>query len=116
MNCIKYSGIVARVTAYTNAEVKIDENDVTRFIEREHYFEFTLVNSEWNKNSWIKVRFSKEKETNWIEYFKTYKPEDITMLGVEGELKTEVGFGSGFVYTYIEVEKVLHIVRKQLTK
>ena len=112
MNCIKYSGIVARVTAYTNAEVKIDKNDVTRFIEREHYFEFTLVNSEWNKNSWIKVRFPKEKETNWIEYFKAYPPEDITMLGVEGELKTEVGFGSGAVRNYIEVKKVLHIVRK----
>ena len=112
MNCIKYSGIVARVTAYTNAEVKIDKEDTTRFIEREHYFEFFLVNSEWNKDSWIQVRFPKEKDTNWIEYFKAYPPEDITMLGVEGELKTEVGIGSGIVRNYIEVKKVFHIVRK----
>ena len=112
MNYVKFSGEVARVSAYTNAEVEIDKDDITRFIEREHYFEFTLVNREWNETNWIKVRFPKEKETNWIEYFKAYPPEDITMLGIEGELKTEVGFGSGVVRTYIEVKSVFHLARK----
>lgn len=111
MNCIEYTGTIASVSASTNGEVLIDKNSVSRFIEREHYFETTIVNSEWDKDSWIRVRFPK-KDTNWIEYFKTYKPVDIYMLGVEGELKTQVGIGTGIVYTYIEVKRVTFIVQK----
>ena len=103
MNYVKFSGEVARVSAYTNAEVEINKDDITRFIEREHYFEFTLVNREWNETNWIKARFPKKQ---WNEFFKTHKPEDIKLLGVEGAIKTAISRGSGYVSNYIEVNKI----------
>ena len=104
MNYVQFTGKVASVNAYTDESYKVidDEHNCTWTVT-EDYYSVTLVNEEWNETNWIKARFPKKQ---WNEFFKTHKPEDIKLLGVEGAIKTAIGRGSGYVSNYIEVNKI----------
>lgn len=103
MNYVQFTGKVASVTAYTDESYKVIEEHSCAWTVTEDYYSVTLVNEEWNETNWIKARFPKKQ---WNEFFKTHKPEDIKLLGVEGAIKTAISRGSGYVSNYIEVNRI----------
>ena len=103
MNYIQFTGKVASVNAYTDGSYKVIDEHSCAWTVTEDYYSVTLVNEEKNETNWVKARFSKKQ---FNEFFKNHKLVDIKFLGVEGALKTEIGFGSGYVRNYIEVNKI----------
>ena len=103
MNYVQFTGKVASVNAYTDESYKVIDEHSCAWTVTEDYYSVTLVNEEWNETNWIKARFLKKQ---WNEFFKTHKPEDIKLMGVEGAIKTAISRGSGYVSNYIEVNKI----------
>lgn len=104
MNYVQFTGRVASVNAYTDESYKVLEDSCARWTFTDDYWSTILVNSDsGDKDNWIKVRFPKKLAN---DFFERHKPEDIKFMGVEGELKTKIGLGSGYVSNYIEVSKI----------
>ena len=100
MNSVKLTGAFAKVSAYTNGDVKVDYSQDWKsyFKDDFNYIKGTFVIEE--NYAFVEVRMTYKK---FKELEKKHRFTD-NVMSIEGKLCTEVSRGTGVVSNYILIE------------
>ena len=100
MNSVKLTGAFAKVSAYTNGDVKVEYSQDWKsyFKDDFNYIKGTFVIEE--NYAFVEVRMTHKK---FKELEKKHKFTD-NVMSIEGKLCTEVSRGTGVAGNYILIE------------
>lgn len=100
MNSVKLTGAFAKVSAYTDGDVKVEYSQDWKsyFKDDFNYIKGTFVIEE--NHAFVEVRMTYKK---FKELEKKHRLTD-NVMSIEGKLCTEVSRGTGVVSNYILIE------------
>lgn len=100
MNSVKLTGAFAKVSAYTNGEVKVEYSQDWKIYFKDdfNYIKGTFVIEE--NDAFVEVRMTYKK---FKELEKKHRFTD-NVMSIEGKLCSEVSRGTGVVSNYILIE------------